>query len=155
VDVRTLGVNGAGDVLYLAAADDGTLVDVEPYTFVEPAGLAAAERYKALRALAEKVVRSSGVERVRILDPELSYQAPVVSVQARIALETLLMLGATDAGVDCARLSRTSLRTVLGLPKKGQIVDMVGDVTGKVGPHWGPRKRDLAALAAIAASRQP
>lgn len=152
--MRTLGVNGAGDTLYLAVADDGEIVDVDPYSFAEPTGIAAVQRYGALRAEAEKLVRTLGVQRVRILDPESNYAPAAVSVQKRHALETLLYLGACDAGADTDRLSRSKCRSLLDLPKKGPIAGMVKDVTAPVGPHWG-RKRDLAALAAIAACKQP
>jgi len=152
--MRTLGVNGAGEVLYLAVAENGEIVDAAPHTFEAPAGLAAGERLPALRDQAEKTVKAFKVERVRVLDPETSWQTAAVSVQARFALETILALGAADAGVDCDRLSRAALRSLLGLPRKGELVKLAGEVTSRVGPHWGPRKRDLASLAALAAEKQ-
>ena len=150
--MRTLGVNGAGDTLYFAVADSGEVLDLDPYVFAEPTGIPAVRRYAALRAEGEKVVRSLEVERVRILDPETTYAPPAVSVQKRFALETLLHLGACDAGVDCDRMSRARCRSLLELPKKGALPDLVKEATEKVGPHWA-RKRDLAALAALAAGR--
>lgn len=153
--MRTLGVNGAGEALYLAVAQDGEILDVEPYTF---AGLPSARRLAAMRDEAEKLVRSLDVARVRILDPETSYQCAAVAMQQRYALETLLALGAAEAGADCDRLSRAGARSVLGLPRSGQLAKLVSDVsdvTDKVGKHWSPGKRDLAAIAAVAANRQP
>lgn len=152
--MRTLGVNGAGESLFLAVAEDGTVLDEEPYAFAEPAGLPTGRRLSAMRDEAEKLVRSLDVTRVRILDPETSYQCAAVSMQKRFALETLLALGAAEAGADCDRLSRAAARSVLGLSRSGQLAKLVPEVTGKVGKHWGPGKRDLAALAAIAADRQ-
>lgn len=153
--MRTLGVNGAGASLYLAVAQDGVILDVAPYIFAEPSGLAACDRLPALRDRAEKTVKSLGVERVRILDPEVTYKAAAVSLLDRIALETVFALGAADAGVDCERLPRPTLRSLLALPKKGALIDLVTGVTPRTGPHWSPGKRDLAALAAIAAEEQP
>lgn len=151
--MRALGVSGTGNVLYLAVAADGSVVDEAPYTFEPITGLPASERLPALHDEATKMVRAMRVGRVRILDPESTYQTTVQAVQARLELETLLALGAAEAGVDCARMTRGKLRSLLELPKKGQLVQLVGQVTDKVGPHWGPRKRDLAALAALAAER--
>lgn len=151
--MRTLGVNGAGESLFLAVAEDGTVLDEEPYSFAEPAGLPSNRRLPAMRDEAEKLVRSLDVARVRILDPETSYQCAAVSMQKRFALETLLALGAAEAGADCDRLSRAGARSVLGLPKRGKLAELVPEVTERVGKHWAG-KRDLAALAAIAAERQ-
>ncbi len=153
--MRTLGVNGAGDALFLAIAQDGEILDAEPYTFAEPAGLAVARRLPAMRDEAEKLVRSLAVTRVRILDPETSYKCAAVSMLKRFALETLLALGASEAGADCDRMSRATARSLLGLPRAGELAKLVPEVTGKVGKHWAPGKRNLAALAAIAAARQP
>lgn len=152
--MRTLGVNGGADTLFLAVAEDDEVVDVKPYTFSEPVGLPAVLRLPALRNEAVKLVRSLAVERVRILDPETSWSTPAVLVRSRFALETLLALGAADAAVDCERLSRGSVRALLDLPKKGPLHTLVPQVTPKVGGQWKPRMRDLAALAALAAERQ-
>lgn len=76
-------------------------------------------------------------------------------MQKRFALEMLLALGAAEAGADCDRLSRAAARSVLGLPRSGQLAKLVPEVTERVGKHWGPGKRDLAALAAVAAEREP
>lgn len=152
--MRTLGVHGAGDVLYLSVADENGIADEGPYTFEDPAGLAAARRLPTLRDEAQKIVNSLGVERVRILNPESNYKTTITSVHTRIALETVLALGSAEAGVDCDRLSRPAVRSLLSLPKKGELVSLVDQVTEKVGPHWSPRKRDLAALVAVAAQRQ-
>ncbi len=152
--MRTLGVNGASDTLFLAVAEDGTVLDVEPYTFSEPAGLPSERRLPAMRDEAEKLVRSLAVARVRILDPETAYKCAAVTMRTRYALETLLALGAAEAGAECDRLSRAAARSVLGLPRSGQLASLVSEVTSKAGKHWSG-KRDLAALAAIAADRQP
>jgi hypothetical protein len=151
--VRALGANGSGNVLYLAVVEDGLVLDIEPYVFAMPTGLPAGRRLPALRDEAEKLVRSAAVARVRILDPETSWQTAAVQVQARFALETLLALGAADAGVDCDRLARGTARSLLELPKRGAVQEHVSLVTEKVGKHW-TRKRDLAAIAALAAERQ-
>lgn len=152
--MRTLGVHGAGECLYMSVADDGLVVDVQPYTFHEPTGLPAMRRLAVLRDDAYKTLTSLGVERVRILDAEATYSTRIAAVHQRIALETILALSAAEAGIDCARLSRPKARSLLSLPMKGELVGLVGDVTGKVGGQWSPRKRDLAAMAAIAASRE-
>lgn len=152
--MRTLGVHAAGNVLYLAVAQDGEIVETEPYTFENPAGLAAAQRLPALRNEAQKIVTLLGVSRVRVLNAETNYKTSIAAVHTRIELETLLALGAAEAGVDCDRMTRPTLRSLLSLPKKGELVLMVTEVADKVGPHWSPRKRDLAALAALAAERQ-
>lgn len=108
-----------------------------------------------MRDEAEKLVASLSVKRVRILDPETNYKAAAVTMRARFALETLLALGAADAGVDCDRLSRAATRSLLRIGRAGALKDHVAEFTGAVGKSWKPNKRDVAALAAIAAERQP
>lgn len=80
--MRTLGVNGAGELLFLAVAEDGKVLDEEPYAFAEPAGLPSGRRLSAMRDEAEKLVRSLDVARVRILDPETSYQCAAEHAKA-------------------------------------------------------------------------
>src|SRR5450631_1339925 len=151
--VRTLGVSGAGDVLYLAVAVDGQILDIAPYTFEEPVGIEEAKRLAALHNEAAKLVGALGVERVRLLDAESSYSASYAALKKRIAVETVLMLGCSDAGAEAGRVSRAKLRSLLGLPRGGTLLSLVPSITPPVGPKWA-RKRDLAALTAIAAYRE-
>lgn len=88
--MRVLGVNGAGDALYVAVADDGAVVDLQPHTFEFPAGTAADQQVAGARHDMERVLRSLNAERVRILDGEPTYKATVQQLRRRIALETLL-----------------------------------------------------------------
>jgi hypothetical protein len=152
--VRALGINAAGAVLYVAVADDGIVVDLGPYTFELAAGLGGAQQLVAARSEMENTLRSLKVDRVRILDAETTFRATISAVRARITLETLLSLAAADADVDCTIMARATCRALLGLPRSGQLVDHVAQVTGPIGPKWS-RKRDLAAVVAVAAVRQP
>jgi len=94
------------------------------------------------------------VQRVRVLDAETTSRGTYASLVPRIAMETAVLLGATAAGVDAARLTRKRVRSLLGLPTGGPLRDLVGDQLVKSGKHWGPDKRDVAALAALAAAAE-
>lgn len=118
--MRTLGVNGAGGILYLAMAEDDRVVDLQPYTFEVPQGLPESQRLIRLRSEASKLVEELGVTRVRVLDAESSYKDSYAALRGRITLETVLMLGCLEACVDTARLSRARTRSLLGLSKSAR-----------------------------------
>lgn len=152
--MRALGVNGSGKALYLSVAVDGKVEDAQPYTLAEPAGLAADMQLPALRDEVVRILQALNISRVRVLDAEPNYKASYSSLQPRIALESVVLLAAADAGVEGGRLTRARLRSLLELPRGGGLKTHVAAVTSAVGGSWSPNKRDLAALAALAAVKE-
>lgn len=150
--MRVLGVNGTGDTLWLARAGDGELVDFDPYSFRLPQGL---ERSESLRAGVDElaaVFRRCDVDQVVLLEPEVT-QATYQSLLPRMSVEITAEFAAGEAKVPFARLTRGKLRSKMGLPKQGAVSSHAGEVVATPqSPHW-KKERDLAAMAAIAASK--
>ena len=151
--MRTLGINGAGDVLYLALAVDGAIVDVEPYTVTEPGGLATDERLVAVREQVKRILVSHSVDRVCVLDAEAQYKATYASMRDRITLEAVALLASAEAEVEAFRVSRAKTRSLLNLSADGPLSTRVPEVTKPVGGSWS-KKRDLAALVALAGEKK-
>lgn len=150
--MRTLGVNGAGEVLYLALALDGKILDVEPYAVAEPDGLAADQRLVAVRDRISRILTTHAVDRLRILDAEPQYKASYAALRIRIALESIALLASAECGVDAARLSRPKVKSLLGMTGPGALGTRVSEVTEAVGGSWS-KKRDMAALVALAGQK--
>ncbi|MEV1114392.1 hypothetical protein AB0I91_04945 [Actinosynnema sp. NPDC049800] len=151
--MRVLGINGTKDGLYLAVADHGTVIDVEPYVLQLPAGLDPGRQLPAFKGYAEKFVETHKITQVRLLQAEPSYSASYISFVDRVSMETLFLLACTEKGVDFQRLTRSRVRSILELEKRGPLTKAGEAINPKVGPHWA-NKRDLAALAALAGSRE-
>ncbi|GAA1778884.1 hypothetical protein GCM10009795_026230 [Nocardioides hankookensis] len=150
--MRALGVNGAGDTLWLACADDGELVDLDPYSFKLPAGL---ERGEGLRAGVEElaaILKRVAPDVVALQEPETS-QATYQSLVPRMSVEIVLEFAAAEAGVEMRRVSRAKLRSLLGLPRSGAVSSYSSEVISKPqNPHWA-KKREIAAMSAVACSK--
>lgn len=150
--MRVLGINGTGETLWLAHAVDGELVEFDPYSFRLPQGL---ERARALRAGAEElaaVVRRCDVDNVVLLEPEVT-RSTYQSLLARMSVEIVAEFAAAEAKVAFVRLTRAKLRSKLGLPKSGAVNGYADEVIVKPqSPHW-KKERDLAAMAAVATSK--
>jgi hypothetical protein len=151
--MRTLGVNGVSDVLYLAFALDGEIVDVQPYSISEPAGLAADQALVSVRDEVVRLLGTHNVNRVRVLDAEPSYSASYAAMRGRLTLEAIVLLASAEARIDARRLSRAKVKSLLGLPKAGSLGTHVGSVVTPVGKSWS-KKRDLAALVALAGEKE-
>ncbi|TDD32894.1 hypothetical protein E1287_21060 [Actinomadura sp. KC06] len=140
-------MNYASSVLWLAVAEDGSLVNAEPHRLGLPAGLAPGPQIAAVIEDCERVLRDVG--RVAILDPEPTVKWPTKAARARFGLEMLVAVAASQHNVPCEELSRSTVRSRLGLPKAGRLDSHVGQVVkAPLSPNW-KGKRDLAALAAL------
>ena len=151
--MTTLGVNAAGESAYLSFVDGDDLQDLEPYILTAPKGLTPEEAVVALRDDMRKILSMHGVTKLRLLNPESSYSPAYVSIVGRCTLETIIIFAGAELGVDAARIQRSTVRTILGLPKKGTLSSHVPHVVEALGRHWSPQKRDVAALAALAGAR--
>ncbi|MFC4094234.1 hypothetical protein, partial [Micromonospora sp. GCM10011541] len=96
--------------------------------------------------------RPPNLAEITSLDPESNYSGPYVSFAERYTLETIIILAGAEQGIDAARISRASVRSILGMPRRGTFQSHVSGLVEAVGPHWS-RKRDCAALAALAGWR--
>ena len=150
--MRALGANGTGDTLWLAIAVDGDLIEFDPYSFRLPQGL---ERAKALDAGVEElaaIIRRCDVDQVVLLEPEVT-QATYQSLVPRMTVEITAEFAAAEARVPFVRLTRAKIRSKLGLPKSGAVNSYAGEVIAQPqSPHW-KKERDLAAMAAVATSK--
>ena len=151
--MRALGVNGTGDTLWLACAEDGELVDLDPYSFKLPAGL---ERGEALRAGVEElaaILKRCGADVVALQEPETT-SSTYQSLVPRMTVEIVLEFAAAEVSVEFRRVSRAKLRSLLELPRSGSVNGYASQVIAKPqNPHWA-KKRDIAAMVAVACSKE-
>lgn len=151
--MRTLGVSGSSNALFLAVAENGVIEDARPYTVSEPAGLAPNDQLVAVRDEVTRILEAFGISRLRVLDAESSYSASYAALRPRVTLEAVVLLAAAETGVDAGRQTRGRVRSLLGLPRSGSLASHVRSVTPPVGGSW-TNKRDLAALVALAAEKE-
>lgn len=144
-------MNPTANGMWLACADDGQLVPISPHSLALPSGLESGEKLSALLAECERVLRALAPGRVVVLDPEATARFTFKAARARVTGETLLALAAAKSSVPYEKLSRAGLRSRLSLGRANKLVELVPQVVNEpLSPHW-TGKRDLAALAALAA----
>lgn len=150
--MRVLGVSGTGEILWLACADDDGLVECPSFRIDRPAGLESGDGLIAAREDACRVMRALDVERVVLLSAgndgrhPMGYHAAV----PRITMEAVVAFAAAEEGIPFDRVSRPTAKVWLGLPAAGSIDDYVNDlIATPQNPYW-KKKRDLAAMAALA-----
>lgn len=143
------------DILWLSVVDDKDQhVELSTYSIGLPKGV---ESNSALRTTQDRLahlIRATSIERVRLLDAESNYKATYHSFVGRLTLETLLALAAAIEDVDFARMNRNRVRSILSLPKTKPLNEHAESVCEAVAPNWGPNKRDLASMTAIAGRRE-
>ncbi|WP_370944744.1 hypothetical protein AB5J62_37300 [Amycolatopsis sp. cg5] len=149
--MRVLGVNAAGGKLWLCLVDDSGVLETEPTCLELRDGPQAGYAIVAFRDECVHALTALSPNRVVILDMEPGGRVPkVADMRTRFTAEALLASCAVDAEVTCVRLARATLRSRLGLPRKGAVADHVASVFDTpVGKYW-TKKRDLAAVAARA-----
>ena len=146
--MRTLGVNVANDLAYLAVADAQEVVDMTPGVVKFAEGLPQDEKLTALRDEVRKIIAVNKVTRVNILSAESTYKATYPQMTTRITIETIFALAAAESGISCRRVSRPFVRSALDLPKSGKLAPLADSYTSPVGSSWNG-KRSLAAVAAL------
>jgi len=150
--MRVLGANGTGDTRWLACSDHDGLIDLMPFQVKLRRALESGEALVAVRDDIRRVLRGAAVERVVLLSAgnngrhKLGYHAEV----PRITMETAVPFAATEEGMDFVRVSRAAAKSWLGLPAEGDSEAYVDDVIKTLqASHW-KKKRDLAAMVAVA-----
>lgn len=148
--MRILGVNVKADVAYLAVAEDGGILSLEPGVLKLPTGVEESRRLIVFQDEVSRLLENFSISKVCVLEPETNYSATYKAFLTRITIETVIMAAA--AGYGARRLSRARCRSLLDLPKSGTLKNHVSSITAPVGPAWTD-KRDLAALAALACEK--
>ena len=155
VGVKVFGAHSAGGVLWFACAGEDGFHDIgEDFRVAVPTALESGEALERTQEDLARVLRRHSPDDVWLLAPESSYQAGYSEFLPRATVETLLILACNAEGIPVERKARQTIRGLLALPRKGGLAthsDVVGE---KFAPHWGPSKRDLAAMVALAAVKE-
>lgn len=151
--MRSIGVNVAADTAYLSVAEQGKLLEAEPYMLRLPQGLTGARALVGLRDDIMKILATHDIKRLRVLDAEANSSGSYSSLKERIAIETTFILAAAEHQIDAGRLTRAQVRSILSIPRQGALKSHAPTLCSPSGPYWSG-KRDVAALAAIAAERE-
>lgn len=146
---RVLGANATGGTLWFVLAVDGHLTGHDPVSFELAAGLSHAKALEAGRTDLAATLTRLQVDLVALAEPEVSKQT-YQALRPRMSVELVLEFAAAKAGVELERLTRARMRSKLELGRAGSIDSHVGAVVdAPLNPHW-KKKRDVAALAALA-----
>lgn len=153
VALRCLGVNAAQGRLWLCLVHDDKPIETSPESMSLLEGQQAGYDLIAFQRECLRVLSRLSPGLVVILEPETTAKLSYRATRDRLAAETILALAAAEAGIECQRSARASLRSRLEVPRSGSLKDHVPSVVPQpVGKSWSGR-RDLAALAAIAARK--
>lgn len=140
--------------MWLAAAAGDTVAATDPIKLELPTGLEAGKQLSALAEDTERVLLALGINNVVILDPEPNNRLTFAQSRRRVTGETLVALAAARLDCSCDHLSRRRLRSLLDLPAGGDLSTLSATlIDSPLAPHW-KKKRDLAALAALAGERE-
>lgn len=150
--MKMLGVNASQASLWLCVVGDDGPEDTDPSSLALCDGAAAGYALLAFHGECTRVLTRLAPNRIVILDPE-----PTASLRAaarpRFSAETILAFAAEQAGINCERITRAAVRSRHQLGRKGALGAHAKSVIPEpVGTHW-IGKRDLAALAALAARK--
>jgi hypothetical protein len=151
VRVRTLGVTCTPRIAYLTLALDGAITEA-PVERVEVA--AQYESSAELLSTLEEIKRAFGQlqpDAMALLMPEQGGRKRTYQeVAPRVALETLVRIGAVQEHINIEVLARPTARARLGIAQSGDLGSHVGEVIPQpVGRNW-TAGRDVAGLAALA-----
>jgi hypothetical protein len=138
----------SGSWLNLALVDVNQVIDEEPLRLPL---LNIEGDWSALRGFMSSVRTALGDLRpnhLAFLLPEMTYKNNYAFFDDRVGTEVLVRVVAAEEGMTFVRVKRPTVRSTLGLIKKGALSD-AGAIMGlKVGKYWA-EGRDLAALAAF------
>jgi hypothetical protein len=145
-----LGVWCKKDRVLFAVAEDGALQDDPHQRLLAPTLLEASEALPGLIDDIGRVIGEVGVDVVRILQPEQTYEGSYSSLAPRAALETLVRLAGVRADIPVEMLHRLTARARVGIGRAGKLEDHIPLlIPNPVGKYWADGRR-LAAIAAIA-----
>jgi len=148
--MRVLGVWCKKEEIMLAVAEDGEVVPHSREKMKGSGLLEANDRLEAVRRDVVRVLEEVNPDEVRILMPEQRYEASYPQMAPRVALETVVRLACSGAGISVEMLNRASARSRVGVSKTGRLEDHIREVVSEpVGKYWNAG-RNLAAIAAVA-----
>jgi len=148
---RFLGVNCDPHAAFLAAVEDGVVVDDLPERLKPPEGMELGDRLLEFIDEVRRALGEVGPSRIGLLQPESGkHQPPYRSVTARATIETLVRVAAAQERVPVDLLARSTVRSRLDLPKRGALdAHVEAGMGAPVGRYW-TTGRGLAALVARA-----
>ncbi|KQY55819.1 hypothetical protein ASD11_15050 [Aeromicrobium sp. Root495] len=149
--LRVLGANATAGTLWFVIADDAVLSTPDTVSFQLASGKS---RSDALRAGADELaafLQRHKVDRVALAEPQPT-QTTYQSLLGRMTVEIVLEFGASAVGIELERVSRQRIKASLGLDGRGSTSDFAKTyIDEPLAPHW-TKKRDVAAMAALACS---
>ncbi len=146
---RSLGVWAKKQEIYLAVAEDGELVDVDPQRIEAPSIMEENERLGGFLTSVRHALDDLSPDEVRILQPEQTYQASYSEFAPKVALETAVRLVCDERNIPVEVLHRTTARSRLGFGRSGSLDSHVESLVS-VGKYWNAGRK-YAAVAALAA----
>jgi len=148
--MKALGVTVAGDLVFLATADDDEVGNVPPFRIAAPKLRDGSRESSLFLAATRRILDEVSPEKVGYLLPEPTYTASYDAFSGRAAAEALLAVACEEHRVEFERLPRQRVRSRLKVKGKLEIAaDAL--LPAPIGPYWKDRR--LAALAALAVSR--
>lgn len=148
--MTALGINCSTTFIFLAVVQDGVVQDGHPERLAPPQTAEADQRLWATLEDLDRTLRSVRPDVAGLLLPEQTSKQTHSTHAPRIAMETVVRLAAVKREVRLDQLSRPTVRSLLGLPRRGPLEEQVRSVfPGSCGRYWRAG-RGLAALAARA-----
>lgn len=154
---HVLGVHATSDTLWLACVDEtGTAVDIDgDYRRAVAKGLESGDALLELVADLGRVLRRHDVGQVRLLDAAASerFKYTYQVLVPRITVETIVAVACAQGSVPYRRMSRAKAQSLLGVSRSTKLHTVAEQFGSRTDTHWGPNKRDLALVVAVAAHR--
>ncbi len=151
--MRVMGVHATASTLWLACADaDGQAEIGSDYRVELPKALESGPALEGARDDISRIIARYDVGRVWLLSAEYSsrFKYGYGELVDRITMETVVAFSAASRDVEFLRVARPTVRTRLGVPTGGKLHTHAESMVRRQDPHWGPGKRDLAAMTARA-----
>jgi hypothetical protein len=145
-----MGLTCEAGRINVAAVENGKVVDGLVERIPAPGGLEEHDRLWAVYDEIVRAIHSIKPDKIIILSPEIQYTASHKAFTPRIALETVTRMAGSKENVAVELLARPTVRSRLGLPRKGGLDSHLADaIASPVGRYW-TGGRGLAAMAALA-----
>jgi hypothetical protein len=150
--MRVAGFHCTKDAAFVAVADGDTVVDGMVERVRVAGNLEGAAAIIAMVDDVEDRLAEIKPERVVVVLREPTYQASHGQLIDQISIETAVRLAAHRRGIGSELLARPTVRTRLGLARRGSLESHAAEVTPTVGRYWSTG-RAAAALGALAGAK--
>jgi hypothetical protein len=153
--MRVLGVHATSSTLWFACADNDGLIDIgADYRLELPKALESGDALVHAREDVQRIIRRHHVRRARLLSAEGTFKSTYSQFVPRITMETVVAFACAAEGIEFLRMARPTVRTHLGLPMTNKLKSYADRLGEQQTPNWGPDKRDLAAMVAVAGVKE-